>query len=224
KMSKSLCNVINPDEVVRELGADSIRLYEMFMGPLSVSKAWSTTGISGVYRFLDRIWRIADEKKFTDAAPSSDLNKLLHKTIKKVSLDTKNLEFNTAISQMMVFINEVNRLDEVPVAVWKHFVLLLSPYAPHLAEELWEKLGHNESVSLQKWPEWDEALTHDDEVTIVVQINSKNRSQMTMPKGASKEELEKEALSNDRIKELLAGKTVIKTIVVPGKLVNFVVR
>ena len=125
---------------------------------------------------------------------------------------------------MMVFINEINRLDEVPVAAWTPFVLLLSPYAPHLAEELWEKLGGNESVALQKWPEWDEALTHDDEVTIVVQINSKNRSQLTMPKGASKEELEKEALSNDRIKELLAGKTVVKTIVVPNKLVNFVVR
>ena len=224
KMSKSLCNVINPDEVVKELGADSIRLYEMFMGPLSVSKTWSTTGISGVYRFLDRIWRIADEKKFSDAPLTPDLNKLLHKTIKKVSLDTKTLEFNTAISQMMVFINEINRLDEVPVAAWKPFVLLLSPYAPHLAEELWEKLGGKESVALQKWPEWDEALTHDDEVTIVVQINSKNRSQLTMPKGASKEELEKEALSNDRIKELLAGKTVIKTIVVPNKLVNFVVK
>ena len=224
KMSKSLCNVINPDEVVKELGADSIRLYEMFMGPLSVSKTWSTTGISGVYRFLDRIWRIADEKKFSDVPLTPDLNKLLHKTIKKVSLDTKNLEFNTAISQMMVFINEINRLDEVPVAAWKPFVLLLSPYAPHLAEELWEKLGNNESVALQKWPEWDEALTHDDEVTIVVQINSKNRSQLTMPKGASKEELEKEALGNDRIKELLAGKTVIKTIVVPNKLVNFVVK
>ena len=224
KMSKSLCNVINPDEVVKELGADSIRLYEMFMGPLSVSKTWSTTGISGVYRFLDRVWRIADEKKFSDASLTPDLNKLLHKTIKKVSLDTKNLEFNTAISQMMVFINEINRLDEVPVAAWKPFVLLLSPYAPHLAEELWEKLGNHESVALQKWPEWDEALTHDDEVTIVVQINSKNRSQLTMPKGASKEELEKEALGNDRIKELLAGKTVIKTIVVPNKLVNFVVK
>jgi len=224
KMSKSLCNVINPDEVVKELGADSIRLYEMFMGPLSVSKTWSTTGISGVYRFLDRIWRIADEKKFSESPLTPELNKLLHKTIKKVSLDTKNLEFNTAISQMMVFINEINRLDEVPVAAWKPFVLLLSPYAPHLAEELWEKLGNHESVALQKWPEWDEALTHDDEVTIVVQINSKNRSQLTMPKGASKEELEKEALGNDRIKELLAGKTVIKTIVVPNKLVNFVVR
>ncbi len=224
KMSKSLCNVINPDEVVKELGADSIRLYEMFMGPLSVSKTWSTTGISGVYRFLDRIWRIADEKKFTDALLTPELNKLLHKTIKKVSLDTQNLEFNTAISQMMVFINEINRLEEVPVAAWKPFVLLLSPYAPHLAEELWEKLGGKDSVALEKWPEWDEALTHDDEVTIVVQINSKNRSQLTMPKGASKEELEKEALGNDRIKELLAGKTVIKTIVVPNKLVNFVVK
>ena len=224
KMSKSLCNVINPDEVVKELGADSIRLYEMFMGPLSVSKTWSTTGISGVYRFLDRIWRIADEKKFTDVPLTPELNKLLHKTIKKVSLDTQNLEFNTAISQMMVFINEINRLEEVPVAAWKPFVLLLSPYAPHLAEELWEKLGGKDSVALEKWPEWDEALTHDDEVTIVVQINSKNRSQLTMPKGASKEDLEKEALGNDRIKELLAGKTVIKTIVVPNKLVNFVVK
>ncbi|MCQ2604615.1 MAG: leucine--tRNA ligase [Spirochaetia bacterium] len=224
KMSKSLGNVINPDEVVRDLGADSIRLYEMFMGPLSVSKTWSTSGISGVYRFLDRIWRIGEDKKFVEAEPSEALNKLLHQTIKKVSVDTKNLEFNTAISQMMIFINEINRMEEVPKAVWEKFILLLSPYAPHLAEEMWERQGHNESVSLQTWPDWDEALAAENMVTVVIQINSKNRSKLELAKGESKENIEKQALADDRIKELLAGKKVVKTIVVPDKLINFVAR
>lgn len=224
KMSKSLGNVINPDEVIKDFGADSMRLYEMFMGPLSVSKPWSTTGISGVYRFLDRIWRISEDKKFTDIQAPAELERLLHKTIKKVSCDTANLEFNTAIAQMMIFINEVNRHDELPKAMWEKFLMLLNPYAPHLAEELWERLGHDKSISLEQWPEWDEALTVEDKVTVVVQINSKNRSQLELPKGVSKETIEKEALANSRIKELLEGKTVIKTIIVPEKLVNFVVR
>lgn len=224
KMSKSLGNVINPDEVIRDFGADSMRLYEMFMGPLSVSKPWSTTGITGVYRFLDRIWRISEDKKFTDGKAPAELERLLHKTIKKVSNDTANLEFNTAIAQMMIFINEVNRHEEIPADMWEKFLMLLNPYAPHLAEELWERLGHDNSIALEQWPEWDEALTIEDKVTVVVQINSKNRSQLELPKGVSKDVIEKEALANSRIKELLEGKTIIKTIVVPEKLVNFVVR
>lgn len=224
KMSKSLGNVINPDEVIRDFGADSMRLYEMFMGPLSVSKPWSTTGITGVYRFLDRIWRISEDKKFTDGKAPAELERLLHKTIKKVSNDTANLEFNTAIAQMMIFINEVNRHEEIPADMWEKFLMLLNPYAPHLAEELWERMGHDNSIALEQWPEWDEALTIEDKVTVVVQINSKNRSQLELPKGVSKDVIEKEALANSRIKELLEGKTIIKTIVVPEKLVNFVVR
>jgi len=224
KMSKSLGNVINPDDVVKSYGADSMRLYEMFMGPLSVSKPWSTTGISGVYRFLERIWRISEEKKFTDTPASEEMEKVLHKTIKKVTHDTSNLEFNTAIAQMMIFVNELYRETEVNKSMWKNFISLLSPYVPHFAEELWEKAGEKPSVSLHKWPEWDEAKTIEDIIPIVIQINSKNRSTLNVSSGCSKEELEKLSLENDRIKSLLEGKKIIKTIIVPDKLVNFVVK
>ena len=224
KMSKSLGNVINPDDVIADFGADSMRMYEMFMGPLSVSKPWSTTGISGVYRFLDRLWRIAEDKSFTDSPAPEELDKLLHKTIKKVTNDTANLEFNTAIAQMMIFINGLNKEENINRSMWKTFIKLLCPYAPHLAEELWEKAGEKPSLSLGQWPQWDEAKTIEDIVTIVIQINSKNRSEITAQKGISKEELEKLATANERIKTLLEGKTVIKTVVVPDKLVNFVVK
>ena len=141
KMSKSLGNVINPDDIVRDYGADTMRIYEMFMGPLEVSKPWSTRGIAGAKRFLERIWRAA-ELPLTDEEPSEALLRVLHKTIKKVSQDTDRLEFNTAIAQMMIFLNETSGLETMPRKLWTPFVLLLSPYAPHLAEELWEKLGH----------------------------------------------------------------------------------
>jgi len=224
KMSKSLGNVVNPDDVIAEHGADSMRMYEMFMGPLSVSKPWSTTGITGVYRFLDRVWRVTEEKQFSDAPASKELDVLLHKTIKKVTNDTSELEFNTAIAQMMIFINAVYKENSVNLEMWKTFIKLLSPYAPHLAEELWEKAGEKPSLYFVKWPQWDEAKTVDDVVTIVIQINSKNRSEITAPKGISKEELEKLAVANERIQTLLDGKTVVKAIVVPDKLVNFVVK
>ena len=224
KMSKSLGNVINPDDVIEEFGADSMRMYEMFMGPLSVSKPWSTTGISGVYRFLDRLWRITEEKRFTDSPAPDELDKLLHKTVKKVTNDTANLEFNTAIAQMMIFVNSLYKEDNINKSLWKTFIKLLSPYAPHLAEELWEKSGEKPSLSLQQWPQWDESKTVEDVVTIVIQINSKNRSEISVPKGISKEELEKLATGNERIKTLLDGKTVIKAVVVPDKLVNFVIK
>ena len=224
KMSKSLGNVINPDDVIHSFGADSMRMYEMFMGPLSVSKPWSTTGISGVYRLLDRIWRITEEKEFTDSPPSAEIEKVFHKTIKKVTNDTGNLEFNTAIAQIMIFINDLYKEEKVNRGMWLDFIKLLSPYAPHLAEELWEKGGQKPSVALVKWPQWDEEKTVDEAVTVVIQINSKNRSTMEVPKGCLKEELEKLSLENERIKSLLGEKKIIKTIVVPDKLVNFVVR
>jgi len=224
KMSKSLGNVINPDDVIAEFGSDSMRMYEMFMGPLSVSKQWSTTGTSGVFRFLDRVWRITEEKKFSDSPASVELDKLLHKTIKKVTNDTSNLDFNTAISQMMIFINSLYKEDNVNISMWKTFIKLLSPYAPHITEELWEKIGEKPSLYFAQWPQWDEAKTIEDVVTVVIQINSKNRSELSAPKGISKEELEKLAIENERIKTLLEGKTVVKAIVVPDKLVNFVVK
>ncbi|MCL2792170.1 MAG: leucine--tRNA ligase [Spirochaetaceae bacterium] len=224
KMSKSLGNVINPDDVIAEFGSDSMRMYEMFMGPLSVSKQWSTTGTSGVFRFLDRVWRITEEKKFSDSPASVELDKLLHKTIKKVTNDTSNLDFNTAISQMMIFINSLYKEDNVNISMWKTFIKLLSPYAPHITEELWEKIGEKPSLYFAQWPQWDEAKTIEDVVVVVIQINSKNRSEVSAPKGISKEELEKLAIENERIKTLLEGKTVVKAIVVPDKLVNFVVK
>ena len=224
KMSKSLGNVINPDDVVKDYGADSMRMYEMFMGPLSVSKPWSTTGISGVYRFLDRVWRLSEDRELTGEKAPEELEKLLHKTIKKVTRDTGNLEFNTAISQMMIFINELYKDTKLYRDMWEKFLKLLSPYAPHIAEELWERAGNKPVLSLEKWPEYDEEKTIESEVTIVLQINNKNRSKVDMPLGSSKDELEKAALDNDRIKTLLEGKRVIKTIIVPDKLVNIVAK
>ncbi|MDR2134449.1 MAG: leucine--tRNA ligase, partial [Treponema sp.] len=200
KMSKSLKNIINPDEIVRGYGADSLRVYEMFMGPLEVSKPWSTAGLVGVSRFLERIWAIGE--KYNPAKPDSfaaspggpgrnELARLLHKTIKKVSGDTANLNFNTAISQMMIYSNELAKLTELPRDLWEPLVIMLSAYAPHLGEELWEKLGHAESVSKTAWPVCDERLTVDEEVTIVVQVNGKIRDRFTAAAGTPKEALEK---------------------------------
>ncbi|MEW5815270.1 MAG: leucine--tRNA ligase [Spirochaetota bacterium] len=223
KMSKSLGNVINPDDIVKECGADSMRMYEMFMGPLEVSKAWSTNGLAGVHRFLDRIWRLS-ERNITGDDPPDTLLKQLHKTIKKVSIDTGKLEFNTAIAQMMIFINECFREERLYRKLFEPFVILLSPYAPHLAEELWERLGHKPSISAMPWPAWEEELTQDDEVTVVIQINGKVRSKVQLPTGTPDDQLRETAMKIDRIKELLNGKQVIKTIVVPDKLVNIVAK
>jgi leucyl-tRNA synthetase len=221
-MSKSLKNVINPDEIIRDYGADSMRLYEMFMGPLQVSKPWSTSGLAGVHRFLDRIWRLS-ERKLTDGKPDKELEKLLHKTIKKVTRDTESLEFNTAIAQMMIFVNEMFKQEDLNINLWKPFVLLLAPYAAHLAEELWEQLGEPPSISSHGWPTWDEQLTKDEEKTVVVQINGKVRSKLLIAAGTPKEELEKLAFENERIREWIEGKTVRRVIVVVDKLVNIVV-
>jgi leucyl-tRNA synthetase len=223
KMSKSLKNVINPDEIIEEFGADSMRMYEMFMGPLQVSKPWQTNGLMGVHRFLDRVWRAADKPLSTEAPPE-ELLRVLHKTIKKVSSDTDKLEFNTAISQMMIFINEQFKSDFLYKPVWEKFLLLLAPYAPHIAEELWEKLGNPPSVGKEAWPDWDEALTIEDELTIVVQVNGKLRDKVDLPRGTDKKALEETALGLEKIKAHTEGKTIVKVITVPDKLVNIVVR
>ena len=224
KMSKSLKNVINPDEVIAQYGADTMRMYEMFMGPLQVSKPWSTTGIAGVWRFIDRLWRLADEKPLTEEKAPIEILRSLNKTIKKVTEDTATLNFNTAISQMMVYINDLSKLESLPREAWEPMILMLSPYAPHLAEELWTKAGHKPSVANVGWPKYKEELTVDSEVQIVCQINGKVRAKLMMNKDATKEEIIAAAKANENVKKYLEGATIVKDIVVPGKLVSFVVK
>jgi len=223
KMSKSLGNVINPDDVVCGYGADAMRMYEMFMGPLKVSKPWSTKGIAGIKRFLDRIWRFS-EREISDDEPPQKLLKVLHQTIRKVSTDTETLQFNTAIAQMMIFVSEVGKQSKLYRSVWRSFVLMLAPYAPHLAEELWEKLGGKPSVAYGEYPAWDEDLAKEEMVTVVFQINGKIRGREELSVGMSSTELEQKALDHPRIKEMLAGLTPDKVIVVADKLVNLVVK
>jgi leucyl-tRNA synthetase len=222
KMSKSLKNVINPDEIVREYGADSLRVYEMFMGPLEVSKPWNTAGLVGVVRFLEKLWVIG-EKCGASGAADAELTRLLHKTIKKVSSDTATLNFNTAVSQMMIYSNELIKLETVPPALWEPLVIMLSAYAPHLGEELWEKLGHSQPVSKSSWPGYDESLTRDDEHTIVVQVNGKIRDKFSAAAGTSGEELEKTARALPAVQKWITGQ-VVRVIAVQDKLVNFVVK
>ena len=224
KMSKSLKNVINPDDFIRDYGADSVRMYEMFMGPLTESKPWATQGFIGVYRFLDRVWRIATEKTIVDKAPSKNLEKMMHKTIKKVTDDTATLNFNTAISQMMVYVNEMNKETEIPKVCLETLTLLLSPYTPHLAEELWSMLGHEPSVSKAPWPVYDEEKTKDDEIEVVVQINGKVRAKLKVAREISKDDMLAAAKNDEAVKKWTDGKVVVKEIVVPGKLVNIVVK
>jgi leucyl-tRNA synthetase len=232
KMSKSRGNVINPDDVVKEYGADSLRLYEMFMGPLEAVKPWSMRGVEGVYRFLSRVWRLfiddrAEAVKLAesvrDVAPDRGMLRKLHQTIQKVTEDLDGLRFNTAIAAMMEFTNLVTRLEVRPRSVLEPFVLILSPFAPHLAEELWQALGHRDTLAYEAWPKFDPALTKADEIEVPVQINGKVRSKLTVPAGIDKPGLEAAALADPRVQELIGGKSVKKVIVVPGKLVNIVV-
>ncbi len=224
KMSKSLKNVVNPDDFIRDYGADSVRMYEMFMGPLTESKPWATQGFIGVYRFLDKVWKLATEKEIKDIEPTKEVEKLMHKTIKKVTQDTSSLNFNTAISQMMVFVNELSKTPILPKVALENLVLLLSPYTPHLAEELWQMLGHEPSVSKESWPLWNEEKTKDEEIELVIQINGKLRARIKTSAQSSKEDLLNTAKNDETVQKWLEGKEIIKEIVVPGKLVNIVVK
>ncbi|MBO5724429.1 MAG: leucine--tRNA ligase, partial [Lentisphaeria bacterium] len=224
KMSKSLRNVVNPDDVIRDYGADSMRLYEMFMGPLQAVKPWSTKGVEGVYRFLKRICRMVTETPLCDDALTPAQNKLLHATIRKVTEDTDTLNFNTAISQMMIFLNEFSKLEKLPRSAAEIFVKLLAPYAPHLAEELWEFLGKAAPVSLAQWPEFDEKLLVEDEVEILVQVNGKPRGRVMMSASADAAEMEEKAKADEAVAKQIEGKQIVKVICVPKRLVNLVVR
>ncbi len=229
KMSKSKGNVVNPDDIIESHGADTLRLYEMFMGPLESSVAWSTNGLDGARRFLDRIWRllVTDEGKLaTKVQDSSDttLEKVFHQTVKKVTEDYEGIRFNTAISQMMVFINDCYKAEVIPTEYAEGFVKLLSPLAPHIAEELWSVLGHEGTITYEQWPAFDESKLVDNEIEVVVQVLGKVRAKVQVTKDISKEELEKIALADSKVQEFIEGKTVVKVIVIPGKLVNIVVK
>lgn len=215
KMSKSKGNVINPDEVIAELGADSLRLYEMFMGPLEDSKPWSTTGIIGVRRFLDKVVRFQESFKPGDEA------KGIHKLIKKISSDIQGFKFNTAIAAFMEFLNENKEMSKKN---WETFLTLLAPFAPHITEELWEQMGNTESIHKQAWPKFDESMVIEESVTVVVQILGKMRASLQVPAGASEDVVKELALADPNVQKHMEGKSVVKTIFVPNRLINFVIK
>ncbi|MWC27545.1 leucine--tRNA ligase [Paenibacillus sp. MMS18-CY102] len=228
KMSKSRGNVINPDEIVNEFGGDTLRMYEMFMGPLEATKPWNANGVEGTYRFLNRVWRLfvgddgALNAKVTDGDGSEAFKRTWHRTVKKVTDDFENLRFNTAISQLMIFVNDAYKAEELPRKAMENFVQMLSPLAPHIAEELWEKLGHNTSVTYVEWPTFEEAWTVDQEVEIVVQVNGKIADRVSIAADMDVAEMEALAKELDKVKQAIEGKTVRKVIAVKGKLVNIV--
>lgn len=227
KMSKSKGNVVNPDEVVNKYGADTLRLYEMFMGPLDASIAWSEKGLEGSRKFLDRVWRlmIDEEGKLRDRITTfndGNLTKVYHQTVKKVTEDYEVMHFNTAISQLMVFVNEANKQEALPIEYMNGFVQLLAPIAPHIGEELWSRLGNEGSITYVSWPKYDEHHLVEDTLEIVIQINGKVRERMMVARDTSQKELEELALANETIQAQIEGKTIRKIIAVPNKLVNIV--
>jgi leucyl-tRNA synthetase len=233
KMSKSRGNVINPDVVVREYGADALRLYEMFMGPLEATKPWSMSGVEGIARFLARVWRmIADERSETiclnpavqDVTPTAEQLRFLHKTIAAVTQDLNTMGFNTAISRMMEFVNEMTPQEPRPKSILSPFVLLLSPLAPHLCEELWELLGHSTTLAYEPWPQFDPSLLVESEVEIPVQVSGKLRGRVKVPTGADQASVEKLARDDANVGQFLTGKQIVKVIFVKDRMVNFVVK
>ena len=231
KMSKSLKNVVNPDDEIKLYGADSVRMYEMFMGPLTMSKPWATQGIVGIHRFLEKVWAVSEKQmadiditgKIEDKALAS-ARKTFAQTIKKVTDDTASLNFNTAISQMMIFINEISKLPKIPKAMWSDFVKVLSPYAPHLCEELWQKLGHGATIAYESWPTIDEEYLKDDSKQIVVMINGKKRDVFEIATNSGEDELKSAALERESVKKFVEGHDIVKCVVVPEKLVSIVIK
>lgn len=233
KMSKSRGNVINPDDIVQQYGADSLRLYEMFMGPLEQTKPWQMSGVEGVYRFLGRVWRMMIDDRaedvvllptVVDSAPAADQLRILHKTIKIVTDDIDRLSFNTAISRMMEFTNFMSGQETRSKSVLEKFILLLNPFAPHIAEELWNALGHSSTLSYEPWPSYDPALLVEDTVEVPVQFNGKVRSKIVVPANSDSVALEAAARADENVQKNLDGKTVVKVVAVPGRMVNFVVK
>ena len=225
KMSKSRGNVINPDDIIEEYGADSMRLYEMFMGPLDKSKPWSTKGLQGCARFTEKIWRIFnDTEKYSEQKDSEETTRLLHQTIAKVTSDLENMRFNTAISQMMILSNHLQGLDNINKETLKTFLLLLNPFIPHMSEELNEQITAFDSLSYSKWPEFEAELAKEELITIAIQVNGKLRGNLQVPAETDDKTLKTEAAKVDGVKRHIKGKNILKKVIVPGRLVNFVVK
>lgn len=230
KMSKSLGNVVNPDDVVQEYGADALRLFEMFMGPLEEMKPWSTRGVEGVFRFLNRVWRLfVDEEgnldtAITETTSSAEVERAYHAMVKKVGDDIDRLGFNTAISQMMIFVNEVMKSETKSRQLLQSFVKVLSPFAPHIAEELWQKLGHTTSIAYEPWPSYDDTKLLETTVEVVLQVNGKIRSKISVRKDTPDHELETMCLADENIRKYLDGKQIVKRVIVKNKLVNLVIK
>ena len=230
KMSKSRGNVVNPDDVIDRYGADAMRLYEMFMGPLEQSKAWSMQGAEGVYRFLGKVWRLfvqeggASAPDIREGEPDADEQRLAHELIGKVTQDLDRMAFNTAISAFMIFVNNVQKRTAKSKKMLETFLVLLSPFAPHIAEELWEKLGHRDGISRETWPVFDPKFVKKDEVELAVQVNGRLRARITVPAGASEAQIKEASLKDEKVAAEVGGKTPDKVIVVPGRLVNIVVK
>lgn len=233
KMSKSRGNVINPDDVIKEFGADSMRLFEMFMGPLEATKPWSTEGIGGMFRFLNRVWRLVIDDRtgeiksnVTDEKPSEAELRILHKAIKKITFDIEDgdMKFNTSIAQMMIMINDAYKLEKISRELIEKFLLLLYPFAPHISEELWEKLGNQPSVQNQPWPEWDDAYAKNDLITVTFSVNGKMRSKKEVELDTNEKDLEQAAMDDPLILKHIMGKDIVKIIVVKNRMVNIVVK
>ena len=227
KMSKSWGNVVSPDVIVDAYGADALRIYEMFMGPLEAMKPWSTNSVEGISRFLDRVWRLYVNEDGSSAVTAGEstpeLERVLHQTIRKVTEDLDALKFNTAISQMMVFVNEVMKQPARPSWLLEPFALVLSPFAPHLGEELWQRLGHAESLAYAPWPAFDPVKCIEDTVTVAVQVNGKLRATLDLPRGSDQADVQAAALADERIRRYVNGGTVAKAIYVKDRLLNLVV-
>ncbi len=224
KMSKSRGNVINPDQVVNEYGADVFRIYEMFIGPFDQSAAWDTKGISGIDRFIKKVWRFVQEVEPDDRPLNSKHRQILHYTIKKVSEDIENLALNTAISQMMIFMNELGKVKAINRTALESFIKLMAPFAPHIAEELWQYLGHVDTIAYKTWPKYNEKFLVTDQITIAVQVNGKRRGEISVGSEAGKDSIISTAINEENVARFINGKEIVKEIYVPGRLVNLVIR
>jgi leucyl-tRNA synthetase len=230
-MSKSRGNVVDPDAEVKKYGADSVRMYLAFMGPYDQNASWQMQGVTGLRRFLEKVWKLKSEIRNpkSETNPKSKiqnpkLDSLLHKTIKKVTDDIENLRFNTAISSMMILVNKLEKEKNIPIANYQLLITLLSPFAPHIAEEIWEQLGHEKSIFFEKWPKYDPKLVRDEEITLIIQVNGKVRDQLKLAAEASEEEAKKMALENEKVKKYIGNQEIQKTVFVPNRLINFVIK